>query len=119
MIAAEVPQVQDIRTIGREMPIPISDRTRAAILAGRQDIVVRRRPYGVPGDYLVLGSIGQQRTWVLVSVAKFPLDLVAQIMYRSAGAEDPETFTASWMDEHGGRWTPHRAVHVHCFEEVL
>ena len=95
-----------------EIKIPFRDDMQKAILEGRKTMTCRTKRYGSAGDFFMVG----RGRYVLMSVTKMNLGIVATRFYREEGTSSPGEFINLWDEIHPRRnFTSLQTVWAHQF----
>lgn len=100
-----------------EIKIPFREDMQKAILEGKKTMTCRTKTYGEKGDTFVVGG----SRFVLTSVTKVNLGIVATCYYSLEGVGSPEEFIHLWDEIHPHRgYSSIQSVWVHRFmREVI
>lgn len=96
----------------KQRTIPFQLEWQNKILNGIKTCTSRTKKYGNPGDWFEqFGS-----TFKISTVEKFPLEHVADFLYKEEGCDNPEEFIKIWVELHPRKgWVPNQIVFTHFF----
>ena len=95
-----------------EIKMPFREDMQKAILEGRKTMTCRTKRYGSPGDFFMVGDA----RFMLTSVTKMNLGIVATQFYKDEGTSSPGEFINLWDEIHPRRnFTSLQTVWAHRF----
>lgn len=93
--------------------IPFNKWSRDRLRSGVKIATSRIKQFGRPRDIFLVDG----RKYIIVSVEKISLGLIAAEHYKEEGADSPQEFIDVWIELHPKkRFYPNQIVHFHRFK---